>query len=71
MSPSDEFKERYTKIEREIDTFGRTIGVKKLKPSQQVRVQEFSSALDGMSLDNRFQMFYQAADQMVLQISGQ
>jgi hypothetical protein len=40
-------KERYNRIERATDGIGRMIGVRRLKPSQQLRVQEMAPGLDG------------------------
>ncbi len=40
-------KARYAKIERVADTVGRLIGVKRLTPAQQLRVQGFCPELDG------------------------
>lgn len=47
MTPSEEFVQRYTKIEREADSLGRLIGVRRLKPSQQARITEMTPGLDG------------------------
>lgn len=50
MSKSEEIKARaarYNRIERIDDAWGRVIGIKRLKPSQQVRVQEMCPGLDG------------------------
>jgi hypothetical protein len=50
MTASEEIlarKERYNRIERASDSFGRMIGVRRLKPSQQLRVQEMAPGLDG------------------------
>lgn len=38
---------RYNTIEKEADAFGRIIGVRRLKPSEQVRIAEFTSDLTG------------------------
>lgn len=40
-------KERYNRIERATDSTGRLIGVRRLKPSQQLRIQEMAPGLDG------------------------
>jgi hypothetical protein len=42
-------KAKYDRVERVVDTLGRTIGVKRLKPSQQLHVQELAPALDGVT----------------------
>lgn len=42
--------ERYNRIERVDDSLGRVIGIKRLKPSQQVRVQEMAPGLDGVTM---------------------
>lgn len=42
-----EIKETYQKIERVADSVGRMIGVKKLKVSQQLRLNELTPMLDG------------------------
>ena len=50
MSKTDEIAERqraYNKIEHVTDTYGRAIGVKRLKPSQQLLVQEMAPMLEG------------------------
>jgi hypothetical protein len=50
MTASEEIlarKERYSRIERASDKLGRMIGVRRLKPSQQLRVQEMAPGLDG------------------------
>lgn len=38
LSPSDEIKSRYSKIEYQTDALGRLIGVRRLRPSVQARV---------------------------------
>lgn len=38
---------KYQRVEREVDAVGRTIGVRPLRPSQQIRVQELAPGLDG------------------------
>jgi hypothetical protein len=38
---------KYDRVERVVDALDRTIGVKLLKPSQQIKVQEFAPALEG------------------------
>lgn len=47
MSASEEIIQRYNKIERELDALGRTIGVRRLKPSQQMKLQGMTADLDG------------------------
>ena len=50
MSKSDEIAARatkYNRVERVSDSLGRVIGVRRLKPSQQLRVEEYSSDLTG------------------------
>ncbi len=47
MTPSEEIIQRYARIERAVDSFGRKIGVRKLKLSQQTRVAEWTPGLDG------------------------
>ena len=50
MSKSDEIASRaakYNRVERVADTLGRVIGVRRLKPSQQLKVEEYSSDLTG------------------------
>lgn len=50
MSKSEDIQARrakYDRVERVVDELGRTIGVKILKPSQQIRVQEFAPTLEG------------------------
>jgi hypothetical protein len=50
MTASEEIlarKERYSRIERASDSLGRMIGVRRLKPSQQLRIQEMAPGLDG------------------------
>ena len=50
MSKSDEIAARaakYNRIERVSDSLGRVIGVRRLKPSQQLKVEEYSSDLTG------------------------
>ena len=49
MSPSEEFVQRYARVERHADAFGRVIGVRKLKISQQTKVSEFTPGLEGIS----------------------
>lgn len=38
---------RYSKVEREGDAIGRLIGVRRLRPSQQTRIEELTPLLDG------------------------
>lgn len=47
LTPSEEFIQRYSRVERETDVLGRLIGVHKLKPSQQTKVTEMTPGLDG------------------------
>jgi hypothetical protein len=47
----DEAMKRYAKVERETDEFGRVIGVRRLRPSQQTRVEEFTPLLEGNRMD--------------------
>lgn len=50
MSKSDEIaarQARYNRVERVVDAAGRTIGVKMLKPSQRIRVEEMAPNLTG------------------------
>ena len=47
MTPSEEFTERYKTIKSKADEFGRVIGVRRLKPSQQVKISEMTPALEG------------------------
>ncbi|MCC3246675.1 hypothetical protein LG047_15345 [Methylocystis sp. WRRC1] len=47
MKASDEILSRYNRIERELDGLGRTIGVRRLKPSQQIKVQGLTPDLEG------------------------
>ena len=49
MTPSEEIVSRYAKIERQADSLGRVIGVRRLKPSQQTRIAELTPNLDGES----------------------
>lgn len=42
-------KAKYDRIERVTDKTGRVIGVHRLKPSQQLRIQELAPGLDGMT----------------------
>ena len=46
---SEEILARYAKIEREADSFGRLIGVKRLRPAQQLRVSEMVDTKDDIS----------------------
>jgi hypothetical protein len=41
---SEEILARYKKVEREADSFGRLIGVKRLNPSQQLKIMEMSNS---------------------------
>lgn len=48
MSTESEIKlARYQTVEKEADEFGRVIGVRRLKPSEQIRVTEYTSELSG------------------------
>lgn len=47
MTPSEEIVSRYNRVEFERDAFGRTIGVARLKVSQQTKVAEFTPGLEG------------------------
>lgn len=50
MSKSEEIlarKAKYDRVEREADAYGRLFGVKRLKPSQQLRIQEMAPGLAG------------------------
>lgn len=49
MTPSEELISRYSRIERFTDAFGRLIGVRKLKISQQTKVSEYTPNLEGVS----------------------
>lgn len=52
MSASEEIldrQKRRNRIERASDAFGRVIGVARLKPSQQIKLQELAPGLDGSS----------------------
>jgi len=52
MSKSEEIAARaakYQRIEREADTIGRIIGVRRLKPSETLRVEEMSPNLEGVN----------------------
>lgn len=82
-SASEEIRARalkYNRIERASDSIGRVIGVKRLRPSQQLQVEEFSSALTGVDrvvnpddgteveIPRRTVLFYAAA---VCEIDGE
>ena len=52
MTKSQEIEARaakYARVEKVADALGRIIGVRRLKPSQLVRVQEFGRGPDGMT----------------------
>lgn len=49
MTPSEEFINRYARVEREADAIGRIVGVRKLRISQQTRVSEMTPGLEGES----------------------
>lgn len=40
---------KYNRVEREADELGRVIGVRRLRPSEQLRIEEMSQGLDGTS----------------------
>jgi hypothetical protein len=46
-TPSEEFINRYSRVEREADTVGRLISVRKLKVSQQTRIIGMTPELEG------------------------
>ena len=47
MTPSQEYLDRYKKIERKADSFGRIIGVGRLRESQKLRIVGMTGDLDG------------------------
>ena len=50
MSKSEEIlarRARYDRVERHADAFGRVIGVKRLKPAQQIHIEEMAPGLTG------------------------
>jgi hypothetical protein len=47
VTPSEELVSRYAKVERQVDAFGRCIGVRRLKISQQTKVSEMTPGLEG------------------------
>jgi hypothetical protein len=47
MTPTETILARYSVIERETDSLGRTIGVKQLRPSESVRLNELTPYLEG------------------------
>lgn len=50
MTKSEEILERqkaYNKVERVVDDYDRSIGVKRLRPSQQLLIQEMAPGLEG------------------------
>lgn len=47
MTHSEELIQRYARVEHERDVFGRLIGVRKLKISQQTKVSEMTPGLEG------------------------
>lgn len=47
MTPKEEKLEQYRRIARKDDAFGRVIGVRMLKVSQQVKISEMTPALEG------------------------
>lgn len=50
MNASEEIIARYNKIEREIDDFGRSIGVKRLRPAQSLKVVGMTPDLEGITM---------------------
>ena len=50
MPTQDEIFARYRRVEREADAFGRVIGVRKLRVSEQTKVSEMTPALDGQTV---------------------
>jgi hypothetical protein len=46
-TPSEELINRYARVEREADAFGRLIGCRKLRVSQQVKISGMTPELDG------------------------
>lgn len=49
MTPKEEVLARYRQVEHATDATGRLIGVRRLKVSQQIKVQELTPFLEGMS----------------------
>jgi hypothetical protein len=47
LTPSEEFIQRYSRVEREADVLGRVIAVRRLKPSQSAKVIGFTLDLEG------------------------
>ena len=47
MDSSQDIKNRYSQVERETDSLGRVIGVKRLKVSQQIKISEMTPQLEG------------------------
>jgi len=47
VSASQEIIERYSKVEHADDTFGRVIGVRRLRVSQQIKISEMTPSLEG------------------------
>ncbi len=47
---SEEILARYKKVEREADSFGRIIGVHRLKPSQMAKVEGMTQDMDGSAI---------------------
>jgi|ERR1700733_61552 len=47
MTPSDEIVNRYSKVERVADALGRIVGVRRLRPSQQTKINEMTPGLAG------------------------
>lgn len=44
---SEVFLDRYKQVERQADTLGRVIGVRRLRISEQLKISEWTPALDG------------------------
>jgi hypothetical protein len=49
MTPTEGYMSRYNRVEREADSLGRIIGVRRLRPSQQTKLVELTPALEGDS----------------------
>jgi hypothetical protein len=47
LTPSEELIQRYSRVERHADVFGRVVGVRRLKPSQSTKISEMTPNLDG------------------------
>jgi hypothetical protein len=46
-TPSEEFIKRYSQVERQADSFGRIVCVRRLKPAQQQKIVEMTPGLSG------------------------